>query len=167
MSLTTWRKEFYPTFAQDATSENAIEHSIRKWVGLRSENLQKHNVTTNGSSLHDGANSLWIDASTCALCVVYYDHSERTVSACSRCPLFRVRGNVACDKARPEEKPNREPYFLFTALRDPEPMIDWLKAAAELETKTTVDPDWDARPDHEARIPTEDQDEARRYERRG
>ena len=42
MSLTTWKKEFYPVPAKKMPLRKALEHSILKWRGALPGNLRKH-----------------------------------------------------------------------------------------------------------------------------
>jgi hypothetical protein len=48
MRLTTWEKEFYPITAEEfekGTNDRAlVDHSLRKWRGLRIENLRRHKL---------------------------------------------------------------------------------------------------------------------------
>lgn len=39
MSLETWKEEFYPIPADEVPESQALAHSLRKWEGLRKENL--------------------------------------------------------------------------------------------------------------------------------
>lgn len=45
MSIKTWKEEFYPVKPRKSmTTKEAIEHSLRKWEGLRKSNLKKHGL---------------------------------------------------------------------------------------------------------------------------
>ena len=57
MSLLTWMKEFYPTPADSLQAQKApAAHSLKKWQGLTRDNLRKHKVKVDDSSLIDGDN---------------------------------------------------------------------------------------------------------------
>lgn len=147
MSMQSWKNEFYPISASEAaeyfrngdlSEHDVTEHSLRKWRGLRPENLAKHGIvrsTSAGSCIGDpsekpgGVMLDWfgVDAGTCSLCQVYdpeevYDEvSGDCVVECNDCPLFLSRGKVSCDsRMRGEE---RSPYWDFVTHGDPEPMI--------------------------------------------
>lgn len=82
MSLDTWMDEFYPISAktvgcnEDALS--AARHSLRKWVGLRPENLERHGVefdtddmrllNYNDDPLKEQREQLTLNYETCSLC---------------------------------------------------------------------------------------------------
>lgn len=135
MSLETWKKEFY---SQDPTKRMtkvaAVKHSIKKWVGLRPENLKKHKLSyfdVKGLQDVDG-NKFWVNSSSCALCVKYYD-DQQDKNSCYRCPLYKSLGNIECDGS------DDMPFMLFVDNKnDPEPMIAALeKVLAEIENEST------------------------------
>lgn len=51
MSLETWKEEFYKIPAEECIKEQALDHSITKWEGLRPENLQKHGLFLDGRTI--------------------------------------------------------------------------------------------------------------------
>lgn len=132
MSLATWKEEFYSVPAKFVGPAQATAHSLTKWIGLRSENLAKHDVRACVQWIRDLADvdypilGLRIDAASCALCS-HYDSGDD----CDLCPLSIVRGGIRCDRPRKDE--NESPYSMFTAHHDPEPMIMWLTRAMEFE----------------------------------
>jgi len=131
MSLQSWKDEFYPTTADEATMDNAIDHCILKWEGLRKENLDKHEIDKRTyGSIGDNTFTMQIDGSTCALCKVYMDEDS---DDCGDCPLFLARGEIACDSETDNEYDNEEspPYQQWSRHTNPEPMIFWLKKAKE------------------------------------
>jgi len=120
MSLQTWMEEFMPVPPSDAvTSEQeAIEHCLRKWKGLRAEAKYKHQF----SDVPTGN-------ANCALCLRHDDD-------CEKCSLALSRGGVACDDPTDDEV--RSPYHSYISPRigelpDPEPMIAALEAALVYE----------------------------------
>lgn len=85
MSLKTWKEEFYKVEASQVPQEEALQHSLTKWIGLRRENLAKHEVERNGFLLGDTDIILAIDGTSCALCLLYVDES------CHSCPLRKAK----------------------------------------------------------------------------
>jgi len=128
MSLKTWKREFYPKTAKQAARGSALaaaRHSLQKWTGLLAKNLRKHGVESNGSGVWDSTNSFddWcsFDASTCALCKKFLDDDAPfPVPACATCPLFETLGGRSCSTYR-------QPYDVFSATGDPNPMIRALR----------------------------------------
>lgn len=135
MSLETWKQEFYPVTAAKCAkgATEAILHSIKKWEGLTPENLEKHGVTAAAWSI-DGFNakgarvSEMIGSDSCALCKQFYKKG----GACRSCPLCAVRGDVGCDSERGDEKVS--PWAAWTDELDPQPMLMWLRKAADANT---------------------------------
>lgn len=145
MSLETWKAEFYPKKANETTPEEALDHSLQKWLGLLPENLTKHNVTlmeldgfmavTDGSIRYTR-----INANTCALCHHFHDGSELDSDEledpspqCRQCSLAKEREGFACDSETDEEmdEERRSPWHAFYFDNDPQPMIYWLKRTKE------------------------------------
>jgi len=137
MSFQSWCEEFYPVPADKVSESNALVHSLRKWIGLRNENLSRHDLRLGSRYLYDASstdasfhNSLFLVADdSCALCV---HHARRHWScaqrrcSCSACPLYKVLGNKACDSSD-------GPYSLdFVGNSDVEPMIEALEAALRM-----------------------------------
>jgi hypothetical protein len=126
MSKKSWMAEFYPVDASvPKTPKAALLHSIQKWEGLRKVNLKKHNIYAWGKSLVSGNNRfMYIDSSTCALCVV---------CQCNKCPLYMARDECRCDDPNSEYDKNNAPFQCFSVSGNPEPMIAFLeKALGEL-----------------------------------
>lgn len=137
MSLQTWKDEFYPVRAREVDAKDAVEHSLTKWRGLRQENLERHGVCIRYSGVVEVTGvceAFSLSASTCALCVRFYNESKESKEddddkglACEACPLAKARGGYACDRYTPEEEyAGDAPYF---QLPNPEPMIRWLEKA--------------------------------------
>ncbi len=132
MSLKTWKKEFYPIPASEVEGRTeAIQHSLVKWVGLRGENLRKHNVRLIGISLTDAraGERLDISSDSCALCHLYLRTSG---SRCGKCPLVTVRNKYPCDIRIPQE--GLSPFHYFALEGNPEPMIELLEKVLEMKT---------------------------------
>lgn len=130
MSLETWKAEFYPEEAHDASERGdsaAVEHSMRKWVGLSPANLEKHGMVTSkiGSNIFeqkDREKVFHAHAGTCALCELYARNK------CKDCPLTKTRG-VSCDDERDDEEVS--PWHEWAHMQNPEPMVYWLNLAKE------------------------------------
>ena len=136
MSLKTWKAEFYPVSARflvraGGTMSELVEHSLRKWVGLRLENIDRHGVKVYYGVLRDSDGTLDIDSSSCALCAAYFDIPG--VDRCQKCPLSEARGGIPCDRMTATEEAvcGSSPWFAFTHAGDPEPMIFWLRRTQE------------------------------------
>lgn len=143
MSLETWKAEFYPVPASSFTAETStidlVEHSLRKWIGLREENLRKHGISTNRwyreiactESVNDPP--LQIDSTTCALCVVAEEKHKKedyaAPSMCKHCILTKLRNGLQCDEVHILE--SASPWSIWLRSADPEPMIKLLKEAVE------------------------------------
>lgn len=123
MSLTTWKKEFYPETAKKAAKrgvEAAIEHSLRKWRGATDENVKKHDVGVDGysASIRGSRSMFTFDYSTCALCSLFYDDD------CTGCPLVGKDGRRCYSRGRG--------YHTFADIdQGPNLMIQELEAALE------------------------------------
>lgn len=157
MSLATWKEEFYPCVPDPEWDDiSCLEHSIRKWIGLRAENLAKHKITKrpNGNPVLDSSGEYFVvDNESCACCVRAEDFRSRNRTGCSCtadccadcapvpfesghaheeycsvCPVYQSREKWACDTQRTDED-NNSPYFIWVDEGDPEPMIEALTYA--------------------------------------
>lgn len=140
MSMKTWKEEFYPITASNCSRENAVMHSLRKWQGLRAENLERHGVRLeklyHHLSVKGEHSSLHIDNTSCSLCAHYYDEtlpdfdgSKVKVGrehSCSECPLAKARNGYPCTETQNNEGTNPYAAFVWGVPPDPEPMIHWL-----------------------------------------
>lgn len=135
MSLKTWIQEFYPISAQRTDIKDAAQHSLNKWQGLLPENLAKHDMIFAGGAVEDDVAGEYfeIDASSCALCHHYMDHSARYGDMCNKCPLSIARGGVQCDQELFDEA--EDPYHAFIKHRNPYPMMCWLRKTIEMQQK--------------------------------
>ena len=82
MSLETWKEEFYPTHAREATATpvQALKNSLRKWIGAKPANLAKHEVTLEELDAEE-----LLDGDNCSLC--HYSGCPTASVDCSLCPL--------------------------------------------------------------------------------
>lgn len=152
MSLETWKAEFYPIPAWRSNQETdlkvSIAHSLKKWTGLRPENLARHKVRISGRrswqavipagdpDIQQGElegrkrpGSLLIDASSCSLCLRFF--------SCTPCPLYHELGGNLCDEDAPHFK---GPYMSWVLDTNPEPMIQALTRTLEREEMKIVKP---------------------------
>lgn len=139
MSLKTWMEEFYPIEADElaeggATETALIEHSLKKWLGLRPKSLAEHHVfLTDTQELvnedqEDYEGRLGIDSTTCALCARHlYAEKADFGTDCGSCHLYIVRGGTPCDRPRTSE--DYSPYREFCDNNNPDKMIYWLRRA--------------------------------------
>lgn len=130
MSLQSWRDEFYPTEAVDCPANEAIAHSLRKWIGLRVENRRRHEVRCDEATSHlvDGAARFPVNSTTCALCASHYDDSADD-APCAGCPLAVSRDGYSCDTKANDER--QSPWAAWFDHENPEPMIAALEKALQ------------------------------------
>lgn len=102
--LDQWKAEFYPIEARDCPRSEAAAHGLRKWQGLRRENVERYGIYVG---------LVFLGGDTCALCHHYYNRSA--LDPCSNCLLVTIAGVRPCD----------EPYSPWKRATngDPEPMI--------------------------------------------
>lgn len=133
MSMQTWMEEFYPVEAEKVPAAQAVAHSLRKWRGLRPDNMKRHGVFwgykhTLNYITDAGGYCLFIDAGSCALC---WTHVNLTGS-CASCPLSIARHGHPCDYKRPAEA--LSPWAAGSGkMKNVEPMIYWLEEAAQTQ----------------------------------
>lgn len=133
MTLSTWKTEFYPTEASECSKEDAIEHSLRKWRGLRKEALERHGLYFDTYDYvvvdDDGGYHFTVDASSCALCEHFLAEESDSwdEDRCKACPLSKSRSGISCDDTMNSEKSS--PWHAWLDKTDPEPMIAALEKA--------------------------------------
>ena len=117
MSLTAWKKKYYPVEPTgDMSEREAIKHSLRKWQGLTPEILEEYELEKGKTRIFDfGDNDckcFWVDNNSCALCMIYEND-------CELCPLPRtLAGNCTYGNS---------PYEIWAITGNAQPMIDALK----------------------------------------
>ena len=134
MSMKTWREEFYPVSAATARRRSwrwAAKHSLRKWEGLKEENLRKHDVRYSPEdNAVVGANGarLRLDGETCALCYKAQEAEEADLSmnGCDLCPLALVGYNCSSCESAYHRARSYDPAKRSSGLRD---LIRGLKKA--------------------------------------
>lgn len=121
MSLNSWKKEFYIGRVRSAGKDplKAVEHSLRKWEGLRPNNLKKHGMIISHAEVYNPKthNSLPIDCTTCALCHSTLDEYDSI--DCNECTITKATGS-RCDG-------NNSPYSALLDDGNPKKMIKVLK----------------------------------------
>lgn len=124
MSFETWKEEFYPIPAKEVLPEQAVAHSLKKWQGLLSENLTKHNVRIGqhycSNYVTDDKDPRWalsINGDSCALC------ATRT---CWQCEIFKETDETCNDED--------SAYAVFCNTSDPRPMVKLLETIHQKET---------------------------------
>lgn len=138
MSLTEWKKEFYPKPANKVSKKDALAHSLKKWEGLLVENLVRFDLWSASGYImemnaHNKSNKeLAIDSTTCALCIHYIIKEEYVVDSCEICPLYKVRG-TRCDRDKGNERSS--PYKSFITNENAMPMYKLLLKAMKREKK--------------------------------
>lgn len=111
MSDETWIAEFYPKKAKETSPEEAVAHSLQKWIGLRQVNMEKHDCDWT---------PIGVDARSCALCHHYFEDEDDDGRYCAKCPLAALLG-------RPCDADGGAPWYAWHTRDDPEPMIAALK----------------------------------------
>jgi len=127
MSIKTWESEFYPTEARTVPKDRraALEHSLRKWRGLRAEALARHEMgrAVGDICAVDGSGDIFpVNSDTCALCVHWFGPYK----GCSDCPLAEELGHPCAGS-------DHWAFNFWGRTGDPEPMIAALEAALKKE----------------------------------
>ena len=126
MSLETWKAEFYPIPAEEVSTDDALRHNLALWVGIRQENLDKHDVIYHSHAVYDGAhtnNPFPMDSNTCALCKQHAD-------TCATCPIYDVKFKASVYK---QLAGCHDAYRIFLKEDTPEPMINLLQTAIDMQ----------------------------------
>ena len=135
MSLDTWKQEFYPVPASEVENDQvaATEHSLRKWRGLTTENLTRHDLACTPPEIYDANPGKTHDyfcfgEYTCALCRHYFKSPDDDTPTCVTCPLYETLQGHTCDY-------DGQPYSVWIRTGDPQPMITALEETLEHLTK--------------------------------
>lgn len=139
MSMVTWKEEFYPVTAFEVSEKDAAEHSLRKWIGLRPENLSRHGLRTASIAITDRLHTLFIDSTSCSLCKHHYymdpgTRHDETYYDCPGCPIVAANNGKTCFNG---SDGYLSPWDLWVENNEVEPMIEMLEKAAEY-VKTQV-----------------------------
>lgn len=115
MSISTWKKEFYPTPALRCSKKNALAHSLRRHEGTLKKNLRKHSVTW------EDIDALFPDdCEACALCSHYHTGLRNCRPECPLMPRGAIYG---CGTA--------SPYKRSFDAKDARPMVRALRKLAK------------------------------------
>mgnify|MGYP000644213654 CR=1 FL=1 len=139
MSIETWKKEFYSVEAgilNSAADVVLLEHSIKKWEGLQTENLERHELRATPRRYDriedvEGA-GFYINSASCSLCVRYLFPKGANDRRCGNCPLSKVRGDAACDEDADVDGDDPAPFNVWGLAANPEPMLHWLRKALKV-----------------------------------
>lgn len=139
MSLQTWRNEFYPITAHACVRRDktkALDHSLRKWEGVRPKNLKRHGVVLRNSDLicKKTGELMRFSARNCSLCVAHL-RTKKGVSSCNQCPLALSRAGIPCDKVDDNTGEWLSPFHWFTQEGTPIPMQRALVKAKKWQAK--------------------------------
>jgi len=134
MSLKTWLVKYYPSPAtREMTWLQAVEHSIVKWQGLSQAVLARHGLRQSTCVLVDDAadETFEVSSDSCALCHKTDVASTYEVGSdsCKGCPLYEVRGNVACAAPIADDS---APYQAWVFGNDSKPMLKWLRRTRKM-----------------------------------
>ena len=138
-SVDSWKQQFYPIPATDAsawTVIEAIDHSIRKWEGATPESLLAHGCELKttmigqlpvivGVTSRDTGEVVYFDSDSCSLCVRGHDavaHNQQ-LDACGNCPIRVSLGGRTCVELA------SGPYREFCRTGNPQLMLDALRDA--------------------------------------
>ena len=128
-----WMAEFYDVEAKllfDPTELRCAQHSLKKWIGLRSSNLEKHNVLVSPYlALRDkatGRELINITWSSCALCIRHKNNLINEV-VCDNCIIFKVNGYECSAYDGEMDCTVLTPWRIYAMKKDPEPMITLLE----------------------------------------
>lgn len=118
MSLESWKKKYYPISACETDEADQVKHSLKKWKGLRAENLAEFGLSICGDGyVTDRYEILSISDRTCSLC--YHHTSKCGDRDCDGCPYVKLFGETCFGI--------NGPFAAWTYDQDPEPMIKNLK----------------------------------------
>ena len=138
MNYKDWLKKYYPIPASEVkgTDIELIDHCINKWEGLK--DLSHYNLRLSyGSVIHMCTDKIVLNVygESCALCEKHYDSDwnydkySTEDHACTTCPLARSLGRP-CD-----DDDGKDECVFYRGLKNPQVMIDVLKAAREMVDK--------------------------------
>ena len=147
MTIESWQEEFCPPGSHlDAANADgdlpALTHALKKWEGMRPENLAKHAVRVGRGVLRELVGSgVMYPGLHCALCERYGDGCTDGDGVI--CPLASSTPESGCngntedrpiwldDCDDPEWDDSRTIWYRFAHTGDVEPMIACIKTALE------------------------------------
>jgi hypothetical protein len=108
-----WAENYYSVKAQECKKEEAVEHSLRKWIGM---------------ALYPKT-CLPASAENCALCHHYYISTPIYEDKCSKCPIKLSNNGNTCNEA----------FTAWSLTGDTKLMLDLLRKAKEYEESSKVE----------------------------
>lgn len=133
-----WQREYLPPVDSVNLSDDltVLDHGIRKWEGLRPENLERFGLKADRTDIVDteGNAVFRLDSTTCAMCrQTGYEFGGD--NDCPRCLMVRYAYAVPCEKAN-------SAWNKFTKTGDPTVMLRLMNVAKGVvlrkrERKTT------------------------------
>lgn len=118
MTTQSWKTEWYTDPADCKTDLDAAEQGLKKYIGARKENLEKHRLVSHQGSLFDGKGkgqpSITFGNNQCAFCKLYW---EGEAEKCGECLI--IADINTCYSFM-------HPYRVFNITCNPEPMITLL-----------------------------------------
>lgn len=139
-SVSKWMNEFYPVEAKVIAATGdvlaMVEHAIKKWDGLRDENLKKYDIEIDDIGGMKYVGDLQIGSRTCSLCVNFIGESY---DACEQCPLFQSLGH-RCDNRGPWDTAG---WGSRLEHPNPKPMIAALEATKQFILDGKYDPNYE------------------------
>jgi len=129
MSLQSWTEEFYPIPIDECKEEDALGHSLRKWVGFLRKNLKKHKVIIKEDplgyvSIYQKDVNLYIPIiykDTCALCKFY---SKNNGQYCPSCPIVTEVTGTSCNDIWQRMSLGHNPKPMIRLLRKVKKVIE-------------------------------------------
>lgn len=123
MTIKSWKKEFYPVPAENAAKTDlmALRHTLKKYLGLRKENIKKHELLHLRNVIQDDNDCFVFSGNTCALCEKYNDN-------CDNCPITKQEGE-SCNGS------DDNVYLQLANNGNPEPMIELMKILIKKEQR--------------------------------
>lgn len=128
MSIKTWIDEYYPAEADALEKSGAsdlelVDHALKKWPGLSTENLERHDLRCGENRIWGSDGKLFVvDFSTCALCQRFEDSED----SCPECPVTTATGKPCYDCSGESEY---DPFSDWIVTGDVEPMLEALRWA--------------------------------------
>lgn len=128
MGLQDWKGAFYSDVegAKGWTDKQCFEHTLKKYKGLKKENLNKYGVQLSGAVVRrDQSEEFFLGTDTCSLCTKYYGIEDDTVeNECSICPLDQA--GYGCF-TNDEDEDHKNLWAKMYDENDPTEMIQQMK----------------------------------------
>lgn len=138
MSVETWKKEFYPEKAKSKSLLVLAKRCLKKWEGLKKQNLKKHKVIPLGHELYfeyKNYDKEWFQLGkpSCPFCYMAEEKIEEIMQKDNNANISELRRNI-CNYCHIKKSVGRgcdtpikdsfSPWGEFFNNHDPLPMID-------------------------------------------